>query len=129
MKLQLVPNSLTHDDIVNFFQYIYEYSWVGEVKYSKQIKYDDHDCIEDKIAKTLLSGKKITMKVDDPDEGDDGDYSKTIKISIVDIEKGINILAEKYPTHYNDLINEYSADMITYETLMQCVIFGDIIYG
>lgn len=129
MKLQLVPNSLTHGDIVDFFSYIYQYSWVGEVKYSKQIKYDDNDCLEDKIAKTLLSGKKITMRVDDPDEGDDGDYSKTIKISIVDIEKGINILSEKCPNCYNDLLNDYTADMETYDALMQCVIFGDIIYG
>lgn len=51
---------------------------------------------------------------------------KTLKHE--DLEKGLKIMAEKYPHHMSDLMND-NADAGTGDTYLQCCVFGEAIYG
>lgn len=44
------------------------------------------------------------------------------------LEKGLNIMYEKYKRHFYDLVNE-GDDAITSDVLLQCAVFGEVIYG
>jgi len=44
------------------------------------------------------------------------------------LTRGMKIMAEKYPEHFNDMISE-NDDSITGDVLLQCTIFGKLIYG
>lgn len=65
-----------------------------------------------------------TLTYDNP-EGD-GQVSKTI--SEMEIVSGLNAMANKCPRHFADLIAD-NDDAITHDVLIQCIIFGEIIYG
>lgn len=49
-------------------------------------------------------------------------------LNMTRIKRGLTILAKKYPHHFKDIIDE-NTDMITADCLVQCALFGDIIYG
>ena len=49
-------------------------------------------------------------------------------IGLEQTKKGLAIMADKYPKHMNDMINE-NFDAITGDVLLQCIVFGDVIYG
>ena len=42
--------------------------------------------------------------------------------------KGVQIMAEKYPQHFHNLVNE-NDDAETADVFLQCAIFGELIYG
>lgn len=44
------------------------------------------------------------------------------------IQRGVKILAEKYPRHFGDWIGE-NDDAITGDVFLQCCLFGEVIYG
>lgn len=44
------------------------------------------------------------------------------------IQKGLAIMAEKYPRHFANILTENS-DAETGDVLLQCCLLGDIIYG
>jgi len=44
------------------------------------------------------------------------------------IKKGLQIIAEKYPRHMGDFLNE-NDDADTGDVFLQCCLFGDAIYG
>ena len=44
------------------------------------------------------------------------------------IPQGLEVLASYYPRHFADLVND-NADSITADALLQCCLFGEIIYG
>lgn len=44
------------------------------------------------------------------------------------IQRGLDVLAEKYHHHVTDIVQE-NADADTGDALLQCCLFGDIIYG
>jgi hypothetical protein len=53
------------------------------------------------------------------------------KMHILNREKviqGLHIMAEKYPRHFGDFINE-NADAITGDVFLQCCLLGEIVYG
>jgi hypothetical protein len=43
--------------------------------------------------------------------------------------RGAKVMAEKYPRHFGDMLSEVNADAITGDVLLQCSIFGEIVYG
>lgn len=45
-----------------------------------------------------------------------------------DIAAGLAILAVKYPHHFRDLVAD-KGDMFTGDALIQCALFGDLVYG
>jgi hypothetical protein len=49
-------------------------------------------------------------------------------IARVDFDRGMDVMQEKYPQHWADIINE-SDDANTADVFLQCVVFGEVIYG
>ena len=50
------------------------------------------------------------------------------KLNLKAIKKGLQIMADKYPKHFGDFMNE-NEDADTGDVFLQCCIFGDVIYG
>lgn len=44
------------------------------------------------------------------------------------LEKGLQVMAEKYPHHFADVLN-HNDDAITGDVFLQCCLFGEVIYG
>jgi len=44
------------------------------------------------------------------------------------IEKGLKVMAEKYPRHFGDWMAE-NDDAITGDVFLQCCLFGEVVYG
>ena len=88
------------------------------------------DCFEDKLADILLKGGKITIYETDeynPDE-DAPDAEWNHEISLADIEKGLQIVQQKYPRFWVDLVEE-NIDLWGYDAILQCAIFGELVFG
>jgi len=80
-----------------------------------------------------LYEKPFTFEVgyDDPDQEEgNGEGRKTLSYPD-DVQKGLQIMAEKYPSHFAELADEENGnpDAITYDVAMQCIILGDLVYG
>ena len=44
------------------------------------------------------------------------------------IAKGLQIFAEKYPSHWADFVNE-NEDVLTASAFVQCCLFGEIVFN
>lgn len=73
----------------------------------------------------LVEGCALTL-IDRLDE--ETEEGKTYRITRDDLVKGLKIMAEKHPRHFADAVNENS-DAITGDVFLQCVCFGDTVYG
>ena len=56
------------------------------------------------------------------------DGGKFHRITRSDIENGVKIFAKDYPRHFSNFISE-NDDAITADVFLQCVVFGEVIYG
>lgn len=54
--------------------------------------------------------------------------TKPVRLDLKRLEKGLKIMAEKYPRHFADVMNE-NDDACTGDVFLQCCVFGDVIYG
>lgn len=149
MKVEIKITDITHDDLVNLLSTAWCGScWIGlnydSIEYfelSQEQKYGDN-CIEDKMAGLLLAGKSVEI-IDaycmDKDEfygtlphryDEYGDMRYTVTLE--DIKRG---LEKAYQDNYlreclNNLINDdsYNLDQPQAESLVQCILFGEVIY-
>lgn len=55
-------------------------------------------------------------------------YQYPYRLDMQAIERGVNVMAEKCPRHFADVINE-NDDAITGDVFLQCCLFGEVIYG
>ena len=63
---------------------------------------------------------------DDPDGVANADGKKLI--GPAEMQAGLTVFAEKYPSHFADFIKEeYDAE--TADVFWQCVVLGDLVYG
>ena len=53
--------------------------------------------------------------------------SDVFRLDLKSIGQGLDALAAKYPRHFADLVNE-NTDAITANVLLQCCLFGELIY-
>ena len=53
--------------------------------------------------------------------------SDVFRLDLKSIRRGLEYLATKYPRHFADLVNE-NTDAITANVLLQCCLFGELIY-
>jgi len=53
--------------------------------------------------------------------------SDVFRLDLKSIRRGLEDLAAKYPRHFADLVNE-NTDAITANVLLQCCLFGELIY-
>ena len=89
---------------------------------------------EDKWAEALLKGKGV-MVYDCYDENVDFDaditeFPKSAKhhITLDDVRKGLELMRDKYPRHWADLVEE-NDDLITGDVWLQLTVFQEVIYG
>jgi len=70
----------------------------------------------------ILNGERtMTVKENDRD-------AKTYKVTVKDIEEGLQLLASKYPWHLKNLIDE-SDDAETADVLLQLAALKEVVYG
>ena len=58
------------------------------------------------------------------DEEDNTTYNVTLESLI----QGLNVMANRYPRHFKDVITE-NHDAETSDVFIQCSVFGEIVYG
>lgn len=68
-----------------------------------------------------------TFKVTEDSSGE-AVHGKSYTLSIPKLKKGLAVLATKYPHHFCDILKE-DGDATTGDVLVQCALFGDIVYG
>lgn len=74
----------------------------------------------EKEVKKLMSGKfGVIVK----DVEGSGNYILTLD----KIKKGLAVMADKEPSHFGDIISN-NTDQITSDVLLQCCLFGEVIY-
>jgi len=62
------------------------------------------------------------------DEQGEKTLKEPVRVDLKSLKTGYSIFKEKYPTHYADLIKE-NDDATTGDVFLQCVVFGEVIYG
>lgn len=82
----------------------------------------DEDQIFRHLDYPLNDGGAVIIKDMEDEDAD----SKTLDFKA--IKKGLQIMAEKYPRHMQDFLND-NDDAETGDVFLQCCIFGDAIYG
>ena len=135
MKAKMNVTELSHDDIVEILSSLYGEGdfYLDKVDGEEYEKAED-DCYEDILARHLLNGGNIVI-VDNNAEGEVygnlphkiGEYdSVEYTVSYKDFLKGMQC-NEALP-YVMDMIKENN-DYWTSYNLIQCVLFGEIIYG
>lgn len=94
--------------------------WMENIKYTKpQKEFTPVDGEEYPFADYPLNGGTVKITHND---------IELHKLTLEGIERGIAVMAEKYPRHMNDVIIEnYDAD--TADVFLQCCVFGELVYG
>lgn len=119
----------SHDNLVDVFSTAtYDSEWLGmhpdDDQKSQQLKKDavaaGCECREDIWAYVLENGGTLVCF--------DGNEEKDYAITMEDYKKGFNTFIKKCPRDYADLMTD-EGDYFTANNLMQCVMFGDVIYG
>lgn len=145
MKVQSKITDITHEDLVNLFSTGLYGSYYLDADYPNLDIYEEGECFEDKLAKALLAGHTIEindMYAEDKDDfyGElphkwDGSYGcMRYEITLQDVIKGLEkaIFDGDYSAKcFNDLCNgdAYNLDLPEAETLMQYIMFGELVYA
>lgn len=58
----------------------------------------------------------------------ESDRPRLVRLNLANIERGLKVMAKKYRRHFDNIVND-NADAITGDVLIQCAVFGDLIYG
>jgi hypothetical protein len=66
----------------------------------------------------------IKVTHDDPD----GDDQKTTIIGPTEVEAGVQLMATKFSSDFNDMMTE-ADDAITSDVLLQCIVLKDLVFG
>ena len=152
MKTKTIITELTQEDLVNLLcTATYGSSWLScYAPDKKEVGITDEDCLEDAWAKCLLAGKKIACTDYYADEGEhygtlehytEEDGQTTYLVSLQDIINGLQKCADGDYTEseeHGEWISEcfrelqnggYNLDQPRAESLMQIILFGELIYG
>lgn len=117
---------LTKETLVNILSTAtYGSDWLTILrpkKYDNLLK-EESECREEKWADILLGGGYIVAFAYDGD-----DEPTRHEVTLDKMKKGLDVLQKDYPKDYADLVTE-NDDYYTGSNLMQCVLFGEVIYG
>jgi len=58
----------------------------------------------------------------------EADKAETYQLSMEKVVEGLKVCAKKYPRHFGDFIDE-NGDATTADVIVQCALFGEIVYG
>jgi hypothetical protein len=74
-----------------------------------------------------VGGGKAALEFDRAEDHEGANKGRMV-IGMDEIKDGLAKMAVRAPRHFSDLINE-SDDAITHDVMVQCIVFGEIIYG
>lgn len=148
MKVEVTIKEITKDDLVNLFSIGLTGSSFLGCDYDKRLykslpDASEDDCIEDKLAKLLLAGHSIELR---DLEADSEDHYGTLesryreayqcmayKVTLEDIKKGLQNAATNDDTadYFMQLAvdDAYALDLTGGESLLQFIMFNEVIYG
>lgn len=152
MKTKTIINELTQEDLVNLLcTATYGSMWLSCYAPDREgVEITESDCMEDEWAKCLLAGKKIACTDYYADEGEhygtlehytEEDGQTTYLVSLQDIINGLQKCAdgdytesEEHGEWISKCLRElqnggYNLDQPRAESLMQIILFGELIYG
>ena len=66
--------------------------------------------------------------ISDKEDDEPVKSKKTYRLDLDSITKGIQVMAEKYPRHFADMVSE-DFDATTGDVFLQCCLFGEVIYA
>lgn len=75
-------------------------------------------------------GGRATLTYDNPEppeSDDDGDQASK-EVGMAEFKVGLAVMAAKCARHFGDLVAE-NDDAVTHDVFIQCVLFGDVVYG
>jgi len=93
--------------------------WCEEAKFP--------DTIGERSVATFLLDNGIVTFVHDEVTNKEGIARTETTINREELEAGLRVLADALPHHFADLLNE-NADSETGEYLLQCALFGDVVF-
>lgn len=70
---------------------------------------------------------KFTI-IEDSDEKAGAIQGNSYELTLDKLKAGLQVMADKYPHHFVDIIRE-TGDATTGDVLVQCALFGEIVYG
>ena|ERR1035437_1276893 len=62
------------------------------------------------------------------EEQEQSGKAKTFRIDLNTIKAGLEVMAKKYPKHFTNFIEE-NDDAETGDVFLQCICFGELVYG
>lgn len=95
--------------------------WIGKVKYVYGPGFEKRDMGVRYLELPFHEGSGIEIT-------DDFDDHETKLLTRDALRKGLNVVFEKYDHHFKNIISEQD-DAETGDVVLQCALFGDIIYG
>jgi hypothetical protein len=72
--------------------------------------------------------RNATALVNESDGPRDGKGDGHHELTGAKVRAGLQVLATKYPHHFADIVGDNS-DCTTGDVLVQCALFGEIVYG
>ena len=147
MKIQTLITDINQEDLVNLFSTATYGSEYLDCAFRKSDYYgtdleDENDCREDKWAKLLLAGKSIFVYDYYSEEESYGNLPQKwipekeamrYELTLEDIKKAVQSAvnnSEYTCTYAMDWINDScNFDLIEAESLLQHIVFGEVIYG
>ena len=79
-----------------------------------------NDCAEDVWADVLLNGGYLAVE--------DNEDGAIYKVGLEDLVKGFKIFMLNEPRHYADMMTD-NGDLWTYNSYLQTILFGEVVYG
>ena len=153
MKTKMIISDLSHEDLVELLSTaLYGSNWLGcDYRVGdnmETVKFEDTDtCFEDRTARCLLQGKYIDVydhyaedESEDHDSQlehywDDDEQCMVYKVSLKDIEDGLSKMLEDGHGWTLECVTRFVRyedgwfDQSHAEAIMQCVLWGEEIYG
>lgn len=77
---------------------------------------------------TAIPDAVCRVSYDDPTKGEDGEHTGRKVVNFADIEKGLLIMSEKYPSAWADFMAE-NDDVCTCDLAWQCIVFGEEVFA
>jgi hypothetical protein len=71
----------------------------------------------------FLPGCALTLT-----DSENSDPTKVFRLDRESLERGVKVMAEKYPHHLAEVLRE-NADADTGDVFLQCCLFGELVYG
>ena len=148
MKVEVTIKEITKDDLVNLFSTGLTGSSFLGCDYDKRLykslpDASEDDCIEDKLAKLLLAGHSIELWDMEAEQEDhygnlasryrEAYQCMAYKVTLEDVKKGLQNAATNDDTagYFMQLAvdDAYDLDLTGGESLLQFIMFNEVIYG